>query len=82
MCIVAPARVIELDGDDVIVDQVGRRRRASRLLVPRLAAGDWVVIGSGAVLRRLAPGEAAAFFETVDAALVGRPLRAPTGGPS
>jgi hydrogenase assembly chaperone HypC/HupF len=68
MCIVAPARVLAVEGSAVVVDQAGRLRRASTLLVPDVAVDDWVVIGSGAVLRRLEAGDALELLDTISAA--------------
>lgn len=68
MCIVAPALVIALKGPDALVDHEGRRRHASTILVPDLAVGDWVLVGSGAVLRRLDDAEALELLDTIHAA--------------
>jgi hydrogenase maturation factor len=55
---VTPALVIAVDGMTAEVDHDGRRRRASLLIEPDVVPGDWVIVGSGAVLRRLDPAEA------------------------
>lgn len=68
MCIVAPARVVARLESEVLVDHEGRRRRASTLLVPQVDVGDWVLVGSGAVLRRLEPSEALDLLDTIRAA--------------
>jgi hydrogenase expression/formation protein HypC len=68
MCIVAPGRVIAHSGFDVLVDHEGRRRRASTLLVGHLEIGDWVLVGSGTVLRRLDADEALELLATIRAA--------------
>jgi hydrogenase assembly chaperone HypC/HupF len=73
MCIVAPGRVLAVEGRFALVDQSGRRRRASLLVVPDVAVDDWVLVGSGAVLRRLAPSEALELLETINAAESGAP---------
>jgi hydrogenase assembly chaperone HypC/HupF len=53
MCLIAPGRVVGLDGDVAIVEIVGRRRRASILLEPDVVEGDWVILAGGSVLRRV-----------------------------
>jgi len=68
VCLVAPARVIALEGTAAVVDDRGRRRRASLLLEPGTRVGDWVLLGSGTVLRRLDPIEAEGILETIRAA--------------
>lgn len=58
MCLTAPARVVRIEGDDVIVDLAGRTRRASLLLEPDVRPGDWVLVGAGRVVRRISADEA------------------------
>jgi hydrogenase expression/formation protein HypC len=65
MCITVPGRVLAVDGADAIVDIDGRTRRATRLLVPEVRPGDWVIVGSGAVLRRLRAAEATAIVASI-----------------
>ena len=68
MCISYPGRVVGLEGSNAVVETVGRRRRATILLVPDTAVGDWVMVGAGSILRRLDPAEAASLVHTLDAA--------------
>jgi len=58
MCIAYPGRVLELADGMALVETDQRRRRASLLLVPETAVGDWVVVSAGTVLRILDPEEA------------------------
>ena len=58
MCVTAPARVIAVDADGATVLLGGRARRASTLIRPDTAVGDWVVVGAGAVLERISDEEA------------------------
>ena len=53
----------------VLVDQDGRRRRASRILGSDLKPGDWVIVAAGAVIERLDPREAEEIIETLNAAV-------------
>lgn len=59
MCIDFAARVVSREGESVVVDSEGRRRRASTLLVPDVQVGDWVYVAAGTVIERLDPAEAA-----------------------
>ena len=68
MCLVSPARVIAVDGDHAVVDLGGRRRRASLLLHPDVGVGEWVIVGSGSILRRLDPIEAVQLRDTLASA--------------
>jgi hydrogenase expression/formation protein HypC len=59
MCITSPGRVLEVSGATALVDLDGRPRRASLVVVPDVAVGDWVVVAAGTVLEVLDPAEAA-----------------------
>ncbi len=58
MCIAFPGRVSAVDPDGATVVTNGRSRRAMTFVVPDVAPGDWVLVGSGAILRRLEPDDA------------------------
>ena len=71
MCLTMPARVLAVDDGFATVEGAGVRRRASTLLEPEVAVGDWVLVSGGAIVRRLDEEQAlemAAAFETVNAA--------------
>jgi hydrogenase assembly chaperone HypC/HupF len=53
MCLDFPGRVVERNGDVCTVECEGRKRRASTLLYPELAVGDWVYVAAGTVVERL-----------------------------
>lgn len=53
MCVTWPAQVVAIDAQGATVDTEGRRRRASTVIVPDIAVGDWVLVGMGAILERL-----------------------------
>src|SRR5512141_3159331 len=61
MCLGYPAQVVEVDLDvaSAIVDDRGRRRRTSTVLIDRVAVGDWVLVAAGNLIRRLDPDDAA-----------------------
>jgi hydrogenase assembly chaperone HypC/HupF len=69
MCIELPSRVVSVDEDGATVDLEGRRRRASTLLVPDVAPGDWVYLAVGTIIRRLEPAEAELIRSTLTAAM-------------
>ena len=50
MCVTYPGQVLEVGDDSALVEIDGRRRRASLLLVPEVAVGDWVIVATGTVL--------------------------------
>lgn len=58
MCVAFPGRVIDVDDLGATVDTEGRLRRASTLLIPDLAPGEWVFVAAGTVVDRIDPVEA------------------------
>jgi hydrogenase assembly chaperone HypC/HupF len=58
MCLDFCARVVERDGDNVVVESDGMRRRATTLLAPDVVVGDWVRVAIGSVIERLEPAAA------------------------
>jgi len=65
MCIAYPGRVIAVDSGGATVVTNGRLRRAMTLVVPDVEPGDWVLVGSGTILRRLDAGDAAELVDLV-----------------
>lgn len=59
MCLMAPARVVATDGTICEVEVGGRVDRASMMLEPDLVVGDWVLVNSGTVVRKLDEDQAA-----------------------
>jgi len=55
MCIEMAGRVIRRDNDVAVVETDKRHVRASTLLVPDVAVGDWVYVAAGTIIERLDP---------------------------
>ena len=68
MCLTAPARVLGVDATGATVLLGGRERRASTLVVPDVAVGDWVIVAAGTILERIEQPEAAYLAAAVDEA--------------
>ncbi len=58
MCIGFPGTVVSVDELGAAVDQDGRIRRASTLMIPDIAVGDQVLVAAGTIVERLDPAEA------------------------
>ena len=58
MCMSYPGQVLEVGDDSALVEIDGRRRRASLVLVPQVAVGDWVIVATGTVLEIVDPEQA------------------------
>jgi hydrogenase maturation factor len=60
MCLTEPGRVIEVEDGMALIAVGSGRKRALTLLVPDVRAGEQVVIGAGAIVRRIEEAEAEA----------------------
>ena len=47
MCLAIPAIIVQLDGDNAIIDVVGNRRKAKTTLLDEAKVGDVVLIHAG-----------------------------------
>ena len=47
MCLAIPARIVELEGDNAVVDAMGNRWRAKTTLLPEAKLGNLVLIHAG-----------------------------------
>ncbi len=47
MCLAIPARIIELKGDNAVVDAMGNQYRAKTTLLPEANEGDLVLVHAG-----------------------------------
>ena len=60
MCLTVLGTVLDREGDEAIVRTDDGLLRCSALIVPEALPGDDVLVGLGAILRRLTPDEATA----------------------
>jgi hydrogenase expression/formation protein HypC len=59
MCLAAPARVLEVKGNEVLVDYEGVRTTARLDALPdQVEPGDYVLVHTGFAIRRLSPSDA------------------------
>jgi len=47
MCLAIPARIIELEGDNAVVDAMGNRFKARTTLLEKAKVGDLVLVHAG-----------------------------------
>lgn len=67
MCIAAPMKVIEVDGDAALVDRAGARLRVSLAVCDQPAVvGDYVIVHAGFAIHRLDPDSARETLELFD----------------
>ena len=53
MCYAIPARIIEIKGDEAVVDYGGVRKIANHTLVEGLKAGDYILIHAGFAIEKM-----------------------------
>ena len=71
MCLAIPARVVEINGNQALIEVEGVRHAASLALVEEVQVGDYVLLHAGFALRKWSAQEAqeqAALLEDVFAA--------------
>jgi hydrogenase assembly chaperone HypC/HupF len=59
MCLMAPARVVAIDGAMCTVDIGGKHDQVSTMLEPDVQVGDWVLVNVGTIVRVLDEEQAA-----------------------
>lgn len=47
MCLAIPARIVELKGENAVVDAMGNRYKAKTTLLPEAKLGDLVLVHAG-----------------------------------
>jgi hydrogenase assembly chaperone HypC/HupF len=78
MCVTYPGQVVDLADTLAVVKSDGHTWRASTILVPGVAVGDWVIVAAGTILQVLDPEEARAIRAMLDEAERGTAAPAPT----
>ncbi len=53
MCIAIPSKVVSIEKEMAIIDVDGATRRASLLLVPDAAVGDYVIVHAGFAIHKV-----------------------------
>ncbi len=58
MCLAIPAKLVEVNGDQGVIDMGGVRKDISLTLVDGVVPGDYVIVHVGYALNKLDPEEA------------------------
>jgi hydrogenase expression/formation protein HypC len=69
MCLAIPARIIELETDNAVVDAMGNRWQAKTTLLPQAKLGDLVLVHAGFAISMVDEEEAKKtweLFEEID----------------
>jgi len=66
MCLAIPARIIELKGDQAVVDAMGNRHRTKTTLLPEAKVNDLVLIHAGFAISLVDEEEARKTWQLID----------------
>ena len=65
MCLAIPARIVELKGDNAVVDAIGNRYKAKTTLLPESKLEDLVVVHGGFAISLVGEEEAKTTWQVV-----------------
>ena len=65
MCLAIPARIIELEGDNAVVDAMGNRFKAKTTLLAQAKLGDLVLVHAGFAISLVDEQEAKKTWELI-----------------
>jgi hydrogenase expression/formation protein HypC len=66
MCLAIPARIVELDGDNAVVDAMGNRFRAKTTLLNKVKLGDLVLVHAGFAITLVDEEEAKKTWQLIE----------------
>ncbi len=66
MCLAVPARIVELEGDNAIVDAMGNRFRAKTTLLPDARLGSLVLVHAGFAISLVDEEEAKKTWQLIE----------------
>lgn len=66
MCLAIPARIVELEGDNAVVDAMGNRWKARTTLLPKVKLGDLVLIHAGFAISLIDEEEAKKTWQLIE----------------
>jgi len=75
MCLAVPARIIQLDGVQAVVDVNGVRRRANVAFIENPCVGDYVLLHAGFAIQKWTEEDVADYCSLLSAA--GMPIPRP-----
>ncbi len=58
MCLANPAQILELNGDEALVDYGGLRKTVNIQLLAQKEVGDWVLVHAGFAIQKISEEEA------------------------
>jgi hydrogenase expression/formation protein HypC len=65
MCLAIPVRIVELEGDNAVVDAMGNRFKAKTTLLPQAKLNDLVLVHAGFAISMVDEQEAKKTWELI-----------------
>ncbi len=65
MCLAIPGKIVEITGDNAVVDYGGVRKKASLMVMPNAKIGDIVLVHAGFAIAKVKPDEAKEKIEAI-----------------
>ena len=65
MCLAVPMMIVELEGDDAVVEVGGVRRRANVAFIPDAAIGNYVLVHAGFAIQKWSEEDVREYNEIV-----------------
>jgi hydrogenase expression/formation protein HypC len=69
MCLAVPAKVVQCEGDEAVVDLQGSTLKVSKVLTPDVGVGHWVLVHAGFAISELDEAEARETWDYLQQAL-------------
>ena len=66
MCLAIPARIVELEGDNAVVDAMGNRFKAKTTLLADVKPGDLVLVHAGFAISQVDEEEAKKTWQLIN----------------
>ena len=66
MCLAVPARIVELEGDNAVVDALGNRFKTKTTLTPEAKLGDIVLVHAGFAITTVDEEEAKKTWKLIE----------------
>ena len=73
MCLAIPSRIVEIKGDDAVIDVDGVRREASLQLVEGPKVGDYVIVHAGYAITIMDEASANESLQAIKELVTGSP---------
>jgi hydrogenase expression/formation protein HypC len=64
MCLAIPGKIVEVNGDEAVIDYGGTKQKIKTMMTPEIKVGDYALVHTGFTIRILEEKEALESIET------------------